>query len=257
MDVHRDVFEPGPPNPPPGVPPDGMRVALVWMGALIAGLLIILIIVLLTGDDGTGIAADTSTTEAQSTSEPATATTSALVTTVAPATTAGPATTVAPPTTAAPTTTAAPATTAAPTTTNPPFTASTVDKTCPEPDPNTMGGPLKVSDIQFTKFDDFTRIIFFDDAGQVAPGCFVGYVIDQLTLSVMFFPVSTFDPFAAGIFDGGGYLSIGVGSVLGIDSGGQGGGSGEWFFEIDLDSFRAFNVSALAGPTRLIIDIGD
>ena len=120
-----------------------------------------------------------------------------------------------------------------------------------------MGGPLKVSDIQFSKFDDFTRIIFLDDAGQVAPGCFVGYVIDQLTLSVMFFPVSTFDPFAAGIFDGGGYLNIGVGSVLGIDSGGQGGGSGEWFFEIDLDSFRAFNVSALAGPTRLVIDIGD
>jgi hypothetical protein len=42
-----------------------------------------------------------------------------------------------------------------------------------------------------------------------------------------------------------------------VDSGGQGGGSGEWFFEINLDSWRAFNVTALAGPSRLVIDIGD
>ncbi len=257
MDGSRNTFEPGPPAPPPGAPPDGMRLTLVLLGTLIAGLLIVLIIVLVAEDDGTGVAADTSSTSAPSASEPTTATTSTSVTTVASATTAVPPTTVAPPTTAAPATTVAPATTAAPPTTAPPFTASTVDKTCPEPDPNTMGGPLKVSDIQFAKLDDFTRVVFSDDAGQVAPGCFVGYVIDQLTLSVMFFPVSTFDPFAAGIFDGGGYLDIGVGSVLGVDSGGQGGGSGEWFFEIDLDSFRAFNVSALAGPSRLVIDIGD
>jgi hypothetical protein len=229
-----------------------MRLALVLLGTLIAGLLIVLIIVLVAEDDGTGVAAGTSSTAAPSTSLP-----EATTTTTASVTTAASSTTVAPPTTAAPATTVAPATTAAPTTTAPPFTASTVDKTCPEPDPNTMGGPLKVSDIQFAKFDDFTRVVFSDDAGQVAPGCIVGYVIDQLTLSVMFFPVSTFDPFAAGIFDGGGYLDIGVGSVLGVDSGGQGGGSGEWFFEIDLDSFRAFNVSALAGPSRLVIDIGD
>ncbi len=252
MDGSRNTFEPGPPAPPPGAPPDGMRLALVLLGTLIAGLLIVLIIVLVAEDDGTGVAAGTSSTAAPSTSLP-----EATTTTTAPVTTAASSTTVAPPTTAAPATTVAPATTAAPTTTALPFTASTVDKTCPEPDPNTMGGPLKVSDIQFAKFDDFTRVVFSDDAGQVAPGCFVGYVIDQLTLSVMFFPVSTFDPFAAVIFDGGGYLDIGVGSVLGVDSGGQGGGSGEWFFEIELDSWRAFNVSALAGPSRLVIDIGD
>jgi hypothetical protein len=114
-----------------------------------------------------------------------------------------------------------------------------------------------VSDIEFAKFDQFTRIIFFADDGVVAPGCFVGYVIDQLTLSVMIFPIDSTDPIAAGIFDAGGYLDIGLGSVIGVDSGGQGGGSGEWFFEINLDSWRAFNVTALAGPSRLVIDIGD
>ncbi len=93
MDGFGDAFEPGPP-PEPEPSSDGMGVALLALGSLLVALLVVLIFVLLTEDDGTGTAAETSTTQASTTSEQPTTTV--------------PAATTAPPTTAAPTTTSAP-----------------------------------------------------------------------------------------------------------------------------------------------------
>jgi len=269
MDSHRDTFEPGPP-PGSGSPPNRIRLALVWLSALIVTLLVVLIVVLLVGDDDTSVAADTSSTEAPSTSAPVTIT----VAPAPPATPAPPA----PPATAAPP--ATPATTEPSEATEPPeeeevespeetyvfpefvlpVFPSIADHRCPEPDPNAplSDWPSKITDIEFADFDGYTRITFIGD-GQVAPACRVHYVEgEELALVTTWYPVDVFDPFAADIFDAGGYLNVGLGSVNWVESEGTGGGSGEWSFRIKLNNpSRPFWVSALSGPSRLVIDIVD
>jgi len=70
-------------------------------------------------------------------------------------------------------------------------------------------------------------------------------------------PVDIANPFAAGIFDGSGQLQVGTISVNRVNSGGIGGGSGEWQFSIDLAGTRNFQVFTLEGPSRVAIDIED
>ena len=135
------------------------------------------------------------------------------------------------------------------------------DQTCPEPDPSTTDPndwPTKITEIQFADFDGYTRITFIGD-GQVAPGCNVRYQEgEELTLFTGWYSVDVFDPYAAGIFDIGGYLDVGVGTVNWVESGTQGGGSGEWYFDIKLfELSRPFTAQAFSGPSRLVIDIYD
>jgi len=94
MDGHRDTYASGPPAAGRGSPPDRMGPVLVFLSAVVAVALAVWLVVLLTGDDGTGAAADTLSTEAPATSALATTT----PTTAAPVTTAAPATTAPPPT---------------------------------------------------------------------------------------------------------------------------------------------------------------
>ena len=104
--------ESGPPEPESSS--DWLNVALLVLGGLIAILLVLVLIVLFTGDDGRESVADTSSTEAPSTSQPATtsSTLDTTTTTQAATSTAAPTTTTAAPTTTA----AAPATTTTTTT---------------------------------------------------------------------------------------------------------------------------------------------
>jgi hypothetical protein len=232
---------------------DRERIVLAVLAGILGTLLLLLIILLLTRDGGDGTAGDTSTTAA-----PATTATTAVPTTTAPPTTA---TTAAPTTTAtttttttAPATTTTTTTTAAPTTTTtttvPPFSGNTDWKNCTQSGPD----PGKVSDVRFAQREGFTRVVF-DFTGGV-PACAVGYA-DPTTLAVIVFPVDIADPFAAGIFDGAGHLDIGTISVVRVDSGGMGGGSGEWQFDIQLTGTRDFHVFTLEDPSRLAIDIAD
>lgn len=218
---------------------DREGIVLAILGGVFGALLVLLVILLLTrgGDD---TAAETSTTAPPATT---TAPTTAPSTT-APPTTAGETTS----TTAAPTTTTTtPPTT---TTTTPPFEGDTDWKNC------TASGPDadRVSDVRFAQREGFTRVVF-DFTGGV-PSCAVGYA-DPTTLAVIVFPVDTGDPFDPGIFDGSGSLDVGTISVVRVDSGGMGGGSGEWEFTIQLDGTRDFRVFTLEDPSRVAIDIED
>jgi len=262
MDGDRDTFQPGPPTLPTGASSDRIRLALVWLAALIAALLIVLIVVLLSEDDGTGVAADTSSTEAPSTSEPATTTT----TTVAPAATVAPEA----PSTSEPATTTTTTVAPEPTATTPTYglapleavpLASTADQTCPEPEANVTDPgwyPTEVSDIQVVDFDGYTRVTFVGN-GQVAFGCVARYDEgEELTLKVRLFPIDVFDPFVAEIFDIGGYLDVGTEAVNWVESQGQGGGSGEWWFKIKLIApSRPFTAQGFSDPSRVVVDIFD
>ena len=263
MDSHRDTFEPGSPPPPPGVRPDTWRVALVWVAGLIAVLLVVLIVVLVAGDDEPGIAVDTSFTEASSTSDPGAAVTTlaASTTNAAAVTTAAAATTAAPATTG---TTITPMTIAplSPLTVVPMPVATTADQICPEPD---LAGvhpsgwfPTEVSDIEVVDFDGYTRITFVGN-GQVAFGCVARYEQgEELSLKVRLFPIDVFDPFPAGIFDIGGFLDVGSEAVNWVESQGQGGGSGEWWFKIKLIApSRPFTAQGFSEPSRVVINIYD
>lgn len=115
-----------------------------------------------------------------------------------------------------------------------------------------------MSAITFGKLEGFTRIIFYFE-GALAPGCQVGYdpQDDPGLLTVRVMAVSVTDPWVAGVFDAGGYLDTGLGSVLGVDSGDFAGGSGEWDFHVEVTGYKPFVISAVTAPSRLLIDIQD
>ena len=58
MDGPSDTFQAGPPTPPPGAPTDRLRLTLAWLAGLVATLLVVLIVVLLAQDEGTGAATE-------------------------------------------------------------------------------------------------------------------------------------------------------------------------------------------------------
>jgi hypothetical protein len=207
-------------------------VVAAGLGVLVAIGLVLLIMNLTGGDDGTAVTVATSVT----------------TTTAAPTSTLPPATTVttSPPTTVAPTTTAA-----ATTTTAAPFTGDLSAKNCVSGFPNAD----RVTDIRIGEHDGFTRIVF-DFAGDV-PACFVTQV-DPNTISVLVWGVSWTTPFADGIFDGSGILEVDLGSVDRVRDAGMGAGSGEWTFYIHTNSGdRPFSIFTLSGPARLVIDVGN
>ncbi len=250
-----DTPMPSGPPPPPGPAHNGLLWVIVWLGAAIVILLIVLIVVLVAEDDGSDAAADVTATETVA----ATSATTLEVTTTEelPASSSIPATTTVPATTTATsssTTTsgATTTTTLGTTTTAAPFVGSLGKKSCPATFPDAE----LVGDIQFSSQANFTRIVFIFDGEP--PGCEVGYIDapDELRVTVFAVPVLT-DPWAPGVFDPAGYLAVGLGSVIGVDSGGQGGGSGEWSFVIEVDGTKAFTIDALPSPSRLVIDIED
>ena len=250
---------PGPPLPPESAD-DRPTLVLIWLAALFAVLLVALIFLALNGD-GSTVAADTSTTVIPASSVAATTAAPVMTaTTAAPATTA---VTVAPPTTG---TTVAPPTTG--TTVAPPTTGTTVAPTTTLPFPQnsiTAEGScatkynvtFRLASIEPTKFDGYTRLtFFFEDAGIWKPMCSL-WMSDPNTVDLMVFPTDLFDPFPAGIFDGNGYFEVGLGSVIGVDSGMQGGGSGEWVYRLELIGTKAYVAASYQDPTRLVVDIED
>jgi len=242
---------------------DREAIFLAILIGVFAALVILLVVMLLARSGGDGEATPTTAAPATTSAATTTAAATTTVTTAAPTTTvttAAPTTTV---TTAAPTTTAATTTAATTTTTSTTTTSTTTTTTTTVPfsgDTDWKGCTASgldadtVSDVRFSQREGFTRVVF-DFTGGV-PGCTVGYA-DPHTLVVIVHPVDIANPFAAGIFDGSGQLQVGTISVNRVNSGGIGGGSGEWQFSIDLAGTRNFQVFTLEGPSRVAIDIED
>jgi hypothetical protein len=223
------------PPAPPEPASDRYGIILAVLGGVLVALIAVVVVILITrSDDGS---ADTTTAAA----------------TTVPETTSSEATTTLGPTTAETTTTAVITTTTAPapTTTAAPFSGDTNAKSGPA-----QGTPTgRVIDIRHGDHDDYTRVVFDFSPGGI-PGYFISYS-DPTTLSVLFISMDTANPYEPDVFDPAGEHAIGTGSVVSVFSGGEGAGSGEWQFPIQLTGQRPFSVGTLPDPPRLYIDIGD
>jgi hypothetical protein len=113
-----------------------------------------------------------------------------------------------------------------------------------------------VVDVRHAQREGFTRVVFDFEAGEGVPGYFVSYT-GPGRLSVLFTPIDIGAPFAPGIFDGSGEYAVGTTSVVLVDEGGMGGGSGEWQFDIEVAPNKPFAVGTLNGPPRVFVDIED
>jgi hypothetical protein len=210
----------------------GLIVAV--LGGLFVALATVLAVLLMSRDGGA-----TTTTAA--------AGTTAVETTLAPTTTTTAGTTAPTTTTAAETTTTASTTT----TTAPPFEGTLDDKRGA-----VQGSPTgRLSAIRSAGHPGFARVVFdFPDGG--SPGYWVGYT-DATTLRVILTAMDTTDPYDTGIFDPGGSLAVGQGSIVAVRDGGRGGGSREWVFDIVLTGEKPFLVAVLDGPPRIYVDVAD
>ena len=137
------------------------------------------------------------------------------------------------------------------TTTAPPFEGTLEDKRGA-----TRGSPVgRLTGIRSADHPGFARVVFdFPDGG--IPGYWVGYT-DATTLRVILYPMDTGNPYDPGIFDAAGSHAAGQGSILAVQDGGRGGGSGEWVFDIVLTGEKPFLVAVLDGPPRIYVDVAD
>ena len=218
---------------------DRFGIIIAVLGGLFVALAAVLVVLLVTGGGSGGTAA---TTTGATTTEATTST--VATTTTSPGTTAA-STTLA-------TTTAAPTTTTT-TTTASSFAGSLDDKTGPQ-----QGIPAgRLIEIRSATRDGFARVVF-DFAPGGVPGYWVGYTGPN-TLTVIVYPMSWSNPYDWGIFNGGGSHTVGAGSIVSVQDGGIGAGSGEYVFEITVAGQKPFLVGTIAdeAPPRLYVDVGD
>lgn len=218
---------------------------LAVLGGLIAGLVLVLLVVLLTSDDGTGVAVSTTLPQPTTTVAPTTSTTT-------PATSS-----TAPPTTQAPSTT---------TTTGAPLGWGT--ETQQNLTPSGSPGPY-LTDVRVGDHTTFTRVVF-DFTGDGVPIWTVGYESgpgfsgsgggDPVTVDGAAFLVvhvspgltHDIDTFAP-VYVGPTSFAPGLGPITEIafvdDF------EADMMWVIGLDGVHGFTVDTLSGPVRLVVDI--